>query len=73
MRPDKNPIKTCWYCKKQFDGNFQIKSFSIICPHCKRPQSSVFEKGSQAEIIRKSKASIKKSKVAFKKAQARRK
>ena len=59
---DENPIKNCWYCKKTFDGNFEIKDLSIICPYCKRPQSSVFEESSQAEIIKKSKASINKSK-----------
>ncbi len=36
---DENPIKTCKYCKKEFDGNFEIKDFSIICPYCKKPQS----------------------------------
>ena len=63
---DENPIKDCWYCKKKFDGNFLIKDLSIICPYCKRPQSSVFEKDSQAEIIKKSKDSINKFKVAKK-------
>lgn len=62
---DENPIKTCWFCKKDFDGNFEIKDFEIICPYCKRPQSSVFEADSQKEIIKKSKAGIKKSKAAF--------
>jgi hypothetical protein len=61
---DVNPIKDCWYCKKKFDGNFLIKDLSIICPYCRKPQSSVFEKDSQAEIIKKSKATINKSKVA---------
>ncbi|MFH0875614.1 MAG: hypothetical protein V1859_06765 [archaeon] len=70
MAVDENPIKTCWYCKKKFDGNFEIRDFSIICPYCKRPQSSVFEKDSQAEIIRKSKKSINKSKADFKKSQS---
>lgn len=63
MAIDKNPIKICWYCKKEFDGDFGIKNLQIICPFCKRPQSSVFEKNSQAQIIRRSKAGIKKSKA----------
>ncbi|MFH2106482.1 MAG: hypothetical protein ABII22_04425 [Candidatus Micrarchaeota archaeon] len=65
MTKDENPIKSCWYCKKYFDGNFEINNLQIICPYCKRPQSSVFEKKSMAEIIKKSKAGIKKSKAAF--------
>ncbi len=65
MAKDENPIKNCWHCKKNFDGNFEIKDFEIICPYCKRPQSSVFEKDSIAEIIKKSKDGIKRSKAAF--------
>jgi len=65
----KNPITTCWCCKKSFDGNFEIKNLQIVCPYCKKPQSSVFEKKSQAEIIRKSKVTLKKFKTAFKNSQ----
>ena len=70
MANDENPIKICWHCKKTFDGDFGIRNFQITCPYCKKPQSSVFEAGSQAEIIKKSKAGIKKSKAAFKKSQS---
>ena len=35
---DENPVKTCVHCSKEFDGDFELKDFSIICPHCKRPQ-----------------------------------
>jgi hypothetical protein len=70
MIKDENPLKICWYCNKEFDGNFGIKNLQIICPFCKKPQSSVFEKKSQAQIIKKSRAGIKKSKAAFKKSQS---
>ena len=66
MKEDKNPIKFCWNCKKKFDGNFAVRNLQIICPYCRKPQSSVFEKKSQAQIIKKSKEGIKKSKAALK-------
>jgi uncharacterized Zn finger protein (UPF0148 family) len=55
---DKNPIKICWFCKKKFNGNFEIKDFQIICPFCKRPQSSVFEEDSKDEIMQRTKEEI---------------
>jgi len=70
MITDVNPIKVCWYCGKIFDGNFEIANLQIICPYCKKPQSSVFEKDSQTEIIKKSKNGINKSKASLKKLQS---